>query len=150
VLSAATPVASLSGKTITGARLNLARIVDADENGLPDWWELQNFGRLTGTPPNDDPDADGASNLAEFLAGTNPRDARSVLRLAGGPNVPGGVVSLQWPSTSGRHYRISRSTNLFTGFTTLLQTNINATPPLNTLLDNPPGGPVFYRLELEP
>ena len=46
---------------------------DADDDGAPDWWES-----LYGFDPEDpadaalDPDSDGLSNLAEFLAGTNP------------------------------------------------------------------------------
>jgi len=41
ILANATPVPALAGKTVTGARVNLARIADSDNNGLPDWWEEQ-------------------------------------------------------------------------------------------------------------
>ena len=55
---------------------NVWRLVgdpDADDDGAPDWWEA-----LYGFDPADpsdaalDADGDGLSNLAEFLAGTNP------------------------------------------------------------------------------
>ena len=47
---------------------------DANHNGLPDAWE-QAFGV---SDPNGDPDGDGATNLQEYLAGTDPLDATSV------------------------------------------------------------------------
>ncbi len=81
ILANVDPVASLAGKVSTGGRLNLQRIVDTDLNGLPDWWEQTYFGQLTGTPPNTDADHDGLSNLSEWLAGTNPTNAASTLRL---------------------------------------------------------------------
>jgi subtilisin family serine protease len=152
ILANVTPVAGLAGKVATGGRLNLARSVDTDSNGLPDWWEQQFFGHLTGTAPSADPDHDGASNLAEFLAGTNPTNYNSALRLtalrATGTN---GVV-LEWPGVAGRYYRLLRATNLLNGFGYLVRTNLAATPPLNTLTDAAPAsvGPRFYRLELEP
>jgi subtilisin family serine protease len=152
ILANVTHVAGLAGKVVTGGRLNLARSVDTDGNGLPDWWEQEFFGRLTGTDPNADPDHDRASNLAEFLAGTNPTNFNSALRLialrAAGTN---GVV-LEWPGVSGRYYRLLRATNLLNGFNTLVRTNLPATPPLNIVTDAPPASasPQFYRLELEP
>ena len=47
---------------------------DTDGDGLPDGWELTYFGDLThdGT---EDADADGLTNLTEYLAGTNPQNA---------------------------------------------------------------------------
>jgi subtilisin family serine protease len=152
ILTNVTPVPALAGKTTTAGRLNLAGIVDSDHNGLPDWWELQYFAHPTGTDPNSDPDGDGANDLAEFLAGTAPTNSASALRLAVSRGPSAGQVKLQWPSAAGRYYRILRSTNLLSGFNTILQTNLSATPPLNTLTDAPPGSArgIFYRLQLEP
>lgn len=50
---------------------------DVDGDGLPDTWEERYFG-AAGTTPGADFDGDGATNLAEFLGGTDPRvmDAR--------------------------------------------------------------------------
>lgn len=46
--------------------------VDADGNGLPDWWELFYFGTTTGTATNEDAESDGLTNLEEYQAGLNP------------------------------------------------------------------------------
>jgi subtilisin family serine protease len=152
ILTATTPVASLYGKTVTGGRLNLARIVDTDGNGLPDWWEQTYFGHATGTDPLADPDHDGQSNLAEWLAGTNPTNAASCLRLTAVRAAAGNGFAVQWPSAPGRYYRLLRATNLLTGFNRVVLTNIAATPPVNTLSDLGPLAPAaaFYRVELEP
>jgi hypothetical protein len=56
---------------------------DTDGNSLPDWWELKYFGVLTGTPPQGDADHDGASNVAEYLSGTNPTNADSYFHIVG-------------------------------------------------------------------
>jgi subtilisin family serine protease len=152
ILANVTPVPALAGKVATGGRLNLARIVDSDDNGLPDWWELQYFSQLTGTDPNADPDGDGASNLAEFLAGTNPTNFDSALRLSMLPGPDTNLVTLQWPSAAGRYYRLLRATNLLNGFDSIVQTNLIAAPPLNSATDAPPANAdsTFYRLQLEP
>ena len=46
-------------------------VVDTDADGLPDSWEILYFSNLA-QGPNDDPDADGKTNLQEYLAGSNP------------------------------------------------------------------------------
>ncbi len=48
-------------------------VEDSDGDGLPDAWELEHFGNLS-QGPDMDFDGDGASNLAEFDAGTDPTD----------------------------------------------------------------------------
>jgi subtilisin family serine protease len=151
ILANVTPVAGLAGKVVTGGRLNLAGLVDTDGNGLPDWWEQQFFGHLTGTDPSADPDHDGASNLAEFLAGTNPTNFNSALRLTAVPAAGTNGVVLEWPGVAGRYYRLLRATNLLNGFNSFVGTNFAATPPLNTVTDAAPAtaGLRFYRLELE-
>jgi subtilisin family serine protease len=144
-------VPGLQGQVITGGRLNLQRIVDTDGNGLPDWWELQYFGHLTGTDPNADADGDGASNLAEWIAGTDPQDPISCLRaLIPSPKPTSGFV-VQWPSVAGKTYRLERATNLVTGFDSVVRTNIVGTPPFNSEPDAAtlPGGSRYYRVEVE-
>ena len=103
VLTNVDVISGLSGKVRTGGRLNLQRIVDTDANGLPDWWEQQYFGHLTGTDPNADPDHDGMSNLQEWLAGTNPTNTSSCLRLIALPyNKNTNTFVVRWPSVAGK------------------------------------------------
>jgi hypothetical protein len=52
--------------------------IDNDGDGMADSWERAFFGTLVQLP-NADADGDGASNLQEFLDGTNPTNAASVL-----------------------------------------------------------------------
>jgi hypothetical protein len=49
---------------------------DADADGIMDSWEIAHFGDLSAAAAGD-PDADGLSNLAEFLAGSNPNGGAS-------------------------------------------------------------------------
>ena len=151
VLTNVDVVAGLVGKVHTGGRLNLQRIVDTDLNGLPDWWELQYFGHLTGTDPNADPDHDGLSNLGEWLAGTNPTNAASGLPLTAVSVTNLNTVLLSWPSVTGKAYRLERATNLLTGFNSIVATNIAATAPTNTATDTvvPSGNAYFYRVGVE-
>jgi hypothetical protein len=52
---------------------------DLDLNGLPDDWEIFNFGglRMLGIAAHDDSDGDGSPNSAEYVAGTDPLDPLS-------------------------------------------------------------------------
>jgi len=52
--------------------------IDEDNDGLPDWWEEDQFGSIGAYDGNDDPDGDGISNLDEYLGGSNPNNPVSV------------------------------------------------------------------------
>jgi len=149
ILTNADVIPGLQGLVHNSRRLNLQRMVDTDGNGLPDWWEFEFFGHYTGTDPNADPDHDGMSNLAEWIAGTNPTNAASVLRASIVSNNLSGVV-VSWSSTAGKTYWLARSTNLLTGFSTI-NTNIAATAPTNILTDTSvlSGNTRFYRVGVE-
>ena len=80
-----------------------AAAVDADGDGLGDAWEAA----FNVTSPGADADGDGASNLAEYLSGSDPRNSYSVpppqgplvlssSQIAG---AAGNVFRLEWPGT---------------------------------------------------
>jgi glucose/arabinose dehydrogenase len=51
--------------------------IDSEADGMPDWWELAYFGSVTGAAAGADPDGDGATNLQEYRARTDPLSAAS-------------------------------------------------------------------------
>ena len=51
--------------------------VDADDDGLPNWWEITFYGKNNDAKPGLDDDSDGLNNLYEYLSGTNPFDEDS-------------------------------------------------------------------------
>ena len=81
-------------------------VVDADGDGMSDWWEILHFGgtNAVGGGAHEDKDDDGLSNLGEYLAGTNPtNDARSAdmnVVLSNGF----GIVRFQAVETQGEGY----------------------------------------------
>ena len=81
-------------------------------NGLPVAWQMENFGN-SNVNANADPDGDGMSNLQEYLAGTNPNDPKSRLRVTTlSRNSVGSTATLTWTSVSSRLYLVEERTNL--------------------------------------
>ncbi len=65
-------------------------------------WQVQYFGSTTNpaAAPTADPDGDGQDNLAEFLAGTNPTNSASSLRITS-IATQGGDVQVTWATAGG-------------------------------------------------
>lgn len=87
--------------------------LDLNTNGISDAWEKYYFGTAPdGRSGSIDSDGDGMSDYAEFLAGTNPADAASVLKFLSSLPATNGVVNLQWSAIPGHLYQVATSTNL--------------------------------------
>jgi uncharacterized repeat protein (TIGR02543 family) len=84
-------VVTNSGGTVTSA--SAALMLDSDGDGLPDSWELANFGNLDQRGGGDF-DGDGISNLDEFLDGTDPKNKNSLRPRITAYSDSGGLVSV--------------------------------------------------------
>ena len=83
-------------------------LTDADNDGMPDEWEI--FYGID--DPNGDPDNDGDTNLEEHGAGTNPRDNGSfVLRIISIER-SGNDVVITFNGVAGRTFRLERKDEL--------------------------------------
>lgn len=123
---------------------------DYDGDGMTDTAEFSDFHTLM-YGAYDDFDGDRFANLFEHLAGTSATNPASYLCLEKAfRSAPGLLV--QWTSVDGKHYRVERSTNLMTALFSGVQSNILASPPMNTATDSTVSGtgPWLYRIGLEP
>jgi sugar lactone lactonase YvrE len=120
-------------------------------DGIPDTWRLIYFGTISNllSAANLDPDGDGASNWQEYVAGTNPMDPASVLKLT--PVAPSPNFTVQWPSVPGKTYMVQSSTSLFSTNWTIISSNLPGTGQIMQLPDtNLPAPPArFYRVEVQ-
>jgi Tol biopolymer transport system component len=93
-------------------------IADTDGDGIPDAWLQHFFGHPTGqigdlSRANDDADGDGMTNFQEYLAGTDPRNPASSLRLTMTPvGSSDGKATLNWLVSPGKHYTVTYKDNL--------------------------------------
>jgi hypothetical protein len=94
--------------------LNLAStgITDLDGDGMDDAWEIQYFGTLA-RDGSGDFDGDGASDLNEFLTGTDPTDAASYfhIELVSSATSEHGPI-LSWPALFNKSYHVQFKNSL--------------------------------------
>ena len=78
--------------------------VDSEPDGMDDDWEMAYFETLS-RDGSQDWDNDGASDLQEFLAGTDPTNANSIFRVLTIAPAGGGAKTLLWSGNPARSYR---------------------------------------------
>lgn len=138
ILSAATTV-SMPALPITVTATYVER--DTDGDGMDDDWETTYLGGLKQNGAQDS-DADGKTDLDEFIAGTHPKESQSVFKVS---RVTAGSQSvLSWSPVSGRVYSVHWSTNLISGFQ-CLESNI---PYTRTGFTNANGSTGFYKMDV--
>jgi hypothetical protein len=81
-------------------------------NGLPIAWLLLNFG-TTNISASADPTGKGMTIAQDYLAGTDPNNSNSVLRITGQTFAPGGTnAGVTWKSEPSRFYYVQKNPNL--------------------------------------
>ncbi|MCC6822856.1 MAG: hypothetical protein IT579_19170 [Verrucomicrobia subdivision 3 bacterium] len=123
---------------------------DSDGGGLPDDWELAYFGNLA-RDGSGDFDGDGHSDLQEFLAGTDPTNTGSILRVLT-LTLLGGETTILWSATPGKKYQVQYKTNLTDAGWSNLFGVVTATGSSTSQVDNTSGSGErrFYRVALIP
>lgn len=100
------------GGTVLVDTLVLDPSLSALGDGIPNGWKQQyGFDPLDPTVANADTDGDGMSNLQEFLAGANPLNSSSGLRITA--ITPVGVdVRVYFTSVGGKYYSLQRCNSM--------------------------------------
>lgn len=123
---------------------------DNDNDQMPDSYE-EYYGFDTNNPADaaNDGDGDTSSNLDEFLAGTNPTNANSVLRIETMHVIGTNSLAIEWSSASNRFYSLNAGSNLVDGLVPVVS-NVLSTPPMNVHTDSGiHAGQRFYEVELD-
>jgi hypothetical protein len=114
---------------------------------------LLSYGLTTdGSADYADPDGDGMNNWREWVAGTNPTNAASVLKMLSVNSSSTNKV-ITWASVSTRAYSLAIATNpaAIPAFS-VVWSNIAGLAGTTSFIDtNPPAGPAaFYRVAVQP
>ena len=92
--------------------LSVPAIVDTDGDGMEDQWETNYFGTLARDGTGDF-DGDGATDLFEFLTGTDPTDPNSKFcATISGTLTAGQNPTINWPLAPGKSYRVQYKDDL--------------------------------------
>jgi hypothetical protein len=126
---------------VLSSRAVLTVLADDDHDGMADVWETAN----NVSDPNDDPDGDGATNLEEYIAGTDPHDGLSYLKID--RISVGGTTSLQFFALSNRNYTVKFANDLSSGgWSNLAHVFVRASNRVETVIDSNAVPQRYYRL----
>jgi len=134
------------------------RRADSDNDGLLDGWEVAHeLNPLLASGDhgaNGDLDRDQSTNADEQLAGTDPRNPRSALRVRI-ESTAKRTYKISWPAVIGKQYQLQIATNAPSGFANLSGTNfpmIATSPTLSFEEDVTQAAwpSRFYRVRLAP
>jgi len=138
-------------------------ITDTDSDGYSDRTEIAESTNpldASSVPPDfdgdfipdsmdPDDDNDGMLDIAELVAGTDPHDPTSFLRVLA-VSLPAEGLTVEWSSSPGHHYAVYRSTDLLDW--TLAESHVASQGAVTTWTetDHAGEGALFYRIEALP
>ena len=133
---------------LSAYRLSYSCAVDGDGDGMPDDWEIASLGGVTNGTATSNKDRDKASDVHEYIAGTDPSSSNSCFFISNVVTPLQGGVVLRWPSVAGRLYSVERCDRP-DGIYAPIASDLAATPPQNAHTSAvPPAAAGFYRVRV--
>jgi hypothetical protein len=118
---------------------------DADNDGLPDDWEITYGTNPSLADADEDPDGDGLTNAEEYAAGTHPNQSASTLRVED-ITTDGAQVVLTFYRAAARAYRVLYKDSLADStWSKLADVPASSAGPI-TVTDAAPPSRRFYRI----
>jgi hypothetical protein len=134
-------ITNLGGAVTSTVATIIVSTLDSDGDGMPDAWEIAHGLKPFVNDANFDPDHDGMTNLQEFLAGTDPHDPMSVLRV----DILAGALRVRFIAQSNKIYTVWSRNFADTGAWQAV-TNVAASPVVRTIeVSDPAGGALQQR-----
>ncbi len=123
--------------------------IDSDGDTIPDYYESAHSASSTALDPTEDEDVDGVSNLNEYIAGTDAKDAGSLFKITSFEhNGIEGIIRFR--SFFGRQYTIERKNSLLDAQWTLLDAlSVGDGGDLTIIDTNTPAAAAVYRLRVD-
>lgn len=131
------------------ATYKLNPALDTDADGMADAWEASAFGSTGAAGAGTDADHDGTSDLAEYLAGTDPASPASRFRISHIATANDGGLIVRWPAVAGKTYTIEVSGSLQSATWLPVATGIPGAVPESVFTLRPNGPAGFLRVVLE-
>jgi Tol biopolymer transport system component len=122
---------------------------DTDADGLDDDWEVAFFENLS-RDGTGDADQDGQSDRTEFLTGTDPTNADSVLRVISLTGGSGNARRIFWIGNPNRSYRVEYKNTLDAAGWIPLPGTVTWNGSTASMLDENGGATRFYRVVRTP
>lgn len=125
---------------------------DYNFDGLDDYYQRKYFPVFTSTnaAPSVDPDNDKYNNSAEYMAGTNPTNAASLLKIEQVIQTAAGT-RITWQSDVGKRYQVLSRSLVGTGAFQPVGAPVTGTGPTTQFLDTTgTNGIKFYRVQAIP
>jgi len=141
ITNAANPAPGIASSNAT-----LTVLIDSDGDHIPDVWE--SFYGFATNAPNDaliDTDGDSMNNLQEYLAGTDPRDPESYLKVD--QISVSGTTLLTFLARSNKTYTVQYNSDLSSsGWSNMVNALSRPTNRIETVTDPLPPPRRYYRL----